>query len=334
MALAGIDEWVTGGRADAVAAAVVGPGGTILERRLAGGARDGSLFALASLTKPAVALAALVAVEEGALELDAPVAEHLPAFGDAARAQITLRHLLAHAAGLPESVRGTAPIDVQPVEPPGRVRIYSNEGFHVVGLLLAESTGMSHQEYVTEAVLRPLGLDAHLPLPPRLADRALVVRDPGLSSPGVPLFNAPEWRSRGNAAGGMFATLDAVAGLAGLLLDGCAPLLSAETGAELAAVQFAGIPGGLLSFPKLHCPDWGLGLNVRGTGGPHWAGAAVSPATLSHFGASGTLIWADPVRRVGLACLAARGTYSGWMLQPGGWPDLSAAVIEEHGAPG
>ena len=40
-------------------------------------------------------------------------------------------------------------------------------------------------------------------------------------------------------------------------------------------------------------------------------------------------MWADPVARVGLVCLANRGTYSGWMMQPGGWADLSDAVLRE-----
>ena len=119
-----------------------------------------------------------------------------------------------------------------------------------------------------------------------------------------------------------------------LLLAGGAPLLHRDTWSELAAVQFPGIPGGLESFPKLHCPDWGAGVNIRGTGGPHWAGDAVSPSTLSHFGASGTLMWADLERGLGLVCLANRGTYSGWMLAEGGWTELSGEVIAEHGAPG
>ena len=77
----------------------------------------------------------------------------------------------------------------------------------------------------------------------------------------------------------------------------------------------------------MHCPDWGLGLNVRGTGDPHWCGDAVSPATLSHFGASGTLMWADPAAGRGLVCLANRSTYSGWMMRPGRWADLTAQVL-------
>jgi CubicO group peptidase (beta-lactamase class C family) len=331
VALDMIDRWIEEGIVGSVAAAVVRPGGEVVERRFAGAATEGSLFALASLTKPIVALAAMVAVEEGVLHLDAPVAEHLPAYRDGHRDAISLRHLLSHASGLPESVRGTPPLEVMPVRPPGTARIYSNEGFHVVGLLLAAAAGMSFQRYVDEAVLAPLALDAWLPLPDDEAPRAVIVQDPGLSAPGVPLFNASQWRRRGSASGGAFASLDAIARLAGLLLDRGDPILPGEAFDEVARVQFAGIDGGLESFPKLRCPDWGLGLNVRGTGSPHWAGDAVSPATLSHFGASGTLLWADPAAGIALACLANRGTYSGWMLAPGmGWPALSAAVVEEH----
>ncbi len=187
----------------------------VVERRFAGDAGERSLFALASLTKPVVALAALVAVEEGVLELDAPACALLPALDDADRRSITLRHLLSHASGLPESVRGTPPLEVELKYPPGTHRAYSNEGYHLIGLLLEAATEMPFQRYITDAVIRPLGMDAFLPLPEAEQGRALEVRDPGLSSPGVPLFNAPQWRRRGNAAGGMFAALDAYARVVG-----------------------------------------------------------------------------------------------------------------------
>ena len=64
-------------------------------------------FALASLTKPLVAAAALVAAEEGSVDLDAPVAEHVPQVP----AAFTLRMLLAHYAGLPEGATAE-PLDV------------------------------------------------------------------------------------------------------------------------------------------------------------------------------------------------------------------------------
>ena len=100
-----------------MAAAVVGPEG-ILEERVAGAARPDSLFALASLTKPLVALAVMVAAEEGSIDLDAPVAEHLPAYRTPTKDAITARHLLSHASGLPEvGPRGVASLDVEPVHP-------------------------------------------------------------------------------------------------------------------------------------------------------------------------------------------------------------------------
>ena len=333
MTLELIDTWTQDGRADAVAAAVVRPDGAS-ERRFAGAAGERSLFALASVSKPIVAIAALVAAEEGAIDLDRPVADHLPAYADAARAAITPRHLLSHASGLPESSRGTPPLEVQPVRAPGVRRVYSNEGFHVLGLLLAEATGIELPRYLREAVLEPLGMEAFMPLPEPEYGRALEVRDPGLSAPGIALFNDAGWRRRINAAGGVFATLDGVARFAQMLLARGAPLLADETFEEFADVQFPGIPGGLESFTKLHCPDWGLGMNVRGHGSPHWLGDGVAASTLSHFGASGTLLFADPHSGVGLVCLANRGTYSGWMLAEGGWTELSGEVIAEHGAPG
>ena len=326
MAWDAVNNWVAEGDVPGVAVALVGRSG-VEELHFAGTAQAGSLFALASLTKPIVAIAALVAAEEGTIELDAPVGDHLSQYRDSARASITARHLLAHASGLPEIAKGVAPLDVQPVRPPATRRTYSNEGYHVLAALIEAASGIDYRRYVTEAVLRPLDMDAFLPLPGEQDGRALEVLEPGLVAPGVQLFNGPEWRSRGSAAGGCFATAEAYARVVQLLLAGGAPLLSAESGRDLASIQWPGLEGGLESYPKLHCPDWGLGLNVRGTGDPHWCGDAVSPATLSHFGASGTLMWADPVAGRGLVCLANRSTYSGWMMRHGRWADLTAQVL-------
>jgi CubicO group peptidase (beta-lactamase class C family) len=96
---------------------------------------------IASVTKPLVAYACLVAVEEQTLALDAP----------AGPPGSTIRHLLAHASGLP--FEGATPIDA-----PGRRRIYSNTGFEQLGDALADAAGMSAGDYLAEAVLAPLGL--------------------------------------------------------------------------------------------------------------------------------------------------------------------------------
>jgi CubicO group peptidase (beta-lactamase class C family) len=97
---------------------------------------------LASVTKALVSYATLVAVEEGSLTLDQP----------AGPPGSTVRHLLAHASGLP--FEGQARLTT-----PGRRRIYSNTGFEVLGETLAAATGMPVTDYLREGVFAPLGMD-------------------------------------------------------------------------------------------------------------------------------------------------------------------------------
>jgi CubicO group peptidase (beta-lactamase class C family) len=324
-----IDTWVDEGDVSAAAAAVVGPLG-IRETHSAGTAEPASLFALASLTKPVVAMAVMVAAEEGSIDLDAPVAEHLAAYRTPAKRAITPRHLLSHASGLPEvGPTGVPALDVEPVCPPATRRIYSNEGYAVLGTLLAKTTGIGHADYVHGAVFAPLGMDAFLGLPESESGRALDVREPGLWRAGTPLFNARGGRQRATAAGGAFATCAAYAAFVQVLLQRGTPLIAAETFDEFARVQFPGLPGGIESFVTWERADWGLGCDIRDGKEPHWTGTRTSAATLSHFGASGTLMWADLDAGMGLVCLANRGTYSGWMMRPGRWGDLSDRVLAE-----
>lgn len=100
-------------------------------------------FALASVTKPLVALAVLVAVEEGTVGLDDP----------AGPPGSTVRHLLAHASGL-------GPDGAAVLAPPARRRIYSNTGFEVLGRHLEVASGLDVATYLREAVVEPLGLSA------------------------------------------------------------------------------------------------------------------------------------------------------------------------------
>jgi CubicO group peptidase (beta-lactamase class C family) len=100
-------------------------------------------FPLASVTKPLAAYAALVAYEEGAIELDEPAGPE----------GSTVRHLLAHTSGLAfDEHRATAA--------PGTRRLYSNAGFEVLGDHIAKATDIPFAEYLHQAVLEPLGMTA------------------------------------------------------------------------------------------------------------------------------------------------------------------------------
>jgi CubicO group peptidase (beta-lactamase class C family) len=103
------------------------------------------VFRWASVTKLASALATLVAVEEGVVDLDEPAGPE----------GSTVRHLLAHASGLPFD-------DGAAIAPVGRRRIYSNQGFDVLAAQVAERAEMPFERYLGEAVFRPLGMAAEL----------------------------------------------------------------------------------------------------------------------------------------------------------------------------
>lgn len=97
-------------------------------------------FPLASVTKPLVATAALLAVEERSLDLDQAAGPE----------GSTVAHLLSHASGLG--------LDGRTLAEPGRRRIYSNTGFEVLGETMETATGMSVASYLAEGVLGPLGM--------------------------------------------------------------------------------------------------------------------------------------------------------------------------------
>lgn len=119
---------------DSAAAAVVGPSGVI-----AGHGDLDKSFTLASVTKPLVARAAQIAIEEGAVELDTP----------AGPPGSTIRHLLAHASGV--SMRSA---DV--LARPGQRRIYSNYGFELLARAVEAAADIEFASYLTEAVFEPL----------------------------------------------------------------------------------------------------------------------------------------------------------------------------------
>jgi CubicO group peptidase (beta-lactamase class C family) len=98
-------------------------------------------FKWASVTKLLTATATLVAAEEGVLDLDEP----------AGPPGSTVRHLLAHASGLPFD-------GPRPMSQPGKRRIYSNTGFDQLGTFLESKAEMPFGDYLNAAVLEPLGL--------------------------------------------------------------------------------------------------------------------------------------------------------------------------------
>ena len=131
-ALRQIDSWPV----ELAAAGAVDTGGVLATR----GPTD-AVVRLASVSKIVTALATLVAAEEGVVDLDEP----------AGPPGSTVRHLLAHASGLP--FEGAVPLAAA-----GRRRIYSNEGFSVLAEHVAVAAAMPFDVYAHAAVVEPLGI--------------------------------------------------------------------------------------------------------------------------------------------------------------------------------
>jgi CubicO group peptidase (beta-lactamase class C family) len=239
--------------------AVVSPSGT--ESAFLGGVTGGDRFEVASVTKLMTSLAALAAVEMGLVGLDQPVAE--------AGEGVTVRHVLAHAAGFPFEPPGRQ-------RPPEQRRIYSNVGFRVLADVVAVAAGTTFPAWLATSVLDPLEMSAT-----QLVQRRGIDGDP---------------------AAGAASTLDDLVRLASCLLDRGAPVIGPELFAEATEVQFPGLAGLVPGVGRFDPCDWGLGFELHDGKRPHWMGDRRSPAAFGHFGATGCFLWVDP--DAGLAAAA------------------------------
>jgi CubicO group peptidase (beta-lactamase class C family) len=136
-------------------------------------------FRIGSTTKAMTALAILQQVDQGVLDLDAPITRYLPGFELAAPGQasrITLRHLLTHASGLHDTSAKDesdlfGPTDAgaltrwvaaqqgsTPYAPPGRFWNYSSANYMYAGQILERVTGLSYPDYMDSRVFAPAGM--------------------------------------------------------------------------------------------------------------------------------------------------------------------------------
>lgn len=132
-----------------------------------------------STTKGATAACANLLVQRGELDVDAPVADYWPEFGQADKEDIPVRWLLCHKAGLPtideqlscEEVLAWEPViralEVQtPIWEPGTAHGYHAVTFgYLVGEVVRRITGRSLGTYFADEIAGPLGLEFWIGLP-------------------------------------------------------------------------------------------------------------------------------------------------------------------------
>jgi CubicO group peptidase (beta-lactamase class C family) len=151
-----------------------------------------------STTKTMAALAALVLVDRGELDLDASVAQYWPEFAGNGKAGVKVRHLLSHTSGVsgweqPITLqdvydwdKSTALLAAQaPWWEPGTASGYHMLNYgHLIGEVIRRITGQRLGEFFAAHVAGPLGADFHIGLPPSEFPRvANVVPSPPPSEP-------------------------------------------------------------------------------------------------------------------------------------------------------
>ncbi len=148
-----------------------------------------TVYSLASTTKPMTATALMILVRAGKVNLDAPVERYLGpgqlTVYEGRAADVTVRRLLHHTAGLPQHFNyfyADEPDRPRPLEetirrfaiivrPPGEEFQYANLGYAMIGHIISRVSGRPLAEFMREEVYQPLGMTA-------------TVFDPDLHSPG------------------------------------------------------------------------------------------------------------------------------------------------------
>lgn len=358
-ALEQIDGWI-GESGVPGAAAVIWHRGEIVGRRYAGEAQpaipidETTLFGLASVTKPMTAATVVTLVENDLLALDEPVAAYLPDFASASssddslrdlRGSITIRQLLSHTSGLPEDLpRGTfssreAPTlrqltDAMLKQPlwttPGTELVYSNTGYGVLSRVAETVSGRDFWDLTWENVFEPLELHDTIARPgPELDQRIARVRDVYGQGRPTEAYNSQYWRNLGIPWGGLYGSPDDAVRFAATFLRQGDGFILPELAREMITDQVHGLKGEVqaarVDWPVAY---WGLGWEIKGTKVRHWTGNLTSPQTFCHFGAAGTLLWADPALDLAAAIFANRATFHLWPFVPPRWATLSDALVE------
>ncbi len=262
-----------------------------------------TVFDLASLTKLFTATAAMRLIEEGKIELDAPVANYLPVFKNVGgeRAQVTIRHLMTHSAGFPAGgayagktrtiAQITEEIAASPQKyAPGTQFLYSDFSFITLAAVIEAVSGQTLDAYCHDTIFAPLGMkDTAFRPQDELAQRA------ASTSPSDDLpttrgkVHDPTAAALNGVAGsaGVFSTADDLARFCQMFLNGGeyagARILKPETVALMTSKQspFVGSARGL-GF------DLDSPYSIRG---------ALPPGSFGHTGFTGTSLWIDPLTK-------------------------------------
>jgi serine-type D-Ala-D-Ala carboxypeptidase len=271
-----------------------------------------SRYYLGSFTKIFVATLVMQQVERGAIMLTRPVADYLPACAARGKGAVTVRHLLAHASGLPDELAMpletsmplpelVAEICAQPlVFAPGTRSSYCTWGFVILAEILRLVTGRTLEELGRDELFAPLGMaDSAFGCAADAAEQIVPIFDADLALHSR--FNDPRVLTAVRGDSGAFASAGDLATFGQMMLNGGSfgnvQMLSPVTVRHMTQSQY---PWGdsverLAGTGEEHFVTLskGLGWMVRGQG--FFRGSdLMSPRAFFHGGYLGMRVIVDP----------------------------------------
>lgn len=273
-----------------------------------------TMFILYSCTKPLTAACVYILWERGLLQWDEPVATYWPEFSKNGKEEITIRHVLTHQGGFPQTPSSltwnkwedwdfvTRVISgVTPQYKPGEVMAYHPRNYGwVLGEVIRRVDGRPIDQFMSEEIFLPLGMtDSYLGLPRGLGDRVSRVHamEDCDRAGAIPIYNQPEVHRSVQPSGGGISTARDIARFYSVLnangsFEGV-NLLSPETISEVTRIHSEGTDRSLGGYRRR-----GLGLVI----GDSRMGCTGQPdeSSFGHAGAGTSVAWADPVS--GLSC--------------------------------
>lgn len=279
-----------------------------------------SRYLIASITKPIVGMAAVRLAAEGEFTLSERIGRLLPQFDKGVYRRITPRHLLTHTSGFPDMLPDNAALRAAHASLPdfvdraaevdldfltARDSRYSSVGFLLLGAIIEKITSGPAARFLQNEFFQPLEMnESWLGLPDDSADQLMPTVAPSILPEWQPDaddwgWNSRYWRTLGAPWGGMISTAADLGRFAEMMLsEGCSRNGKRIMPPEAVQAAMADQLQPISSQPGYVGPQrpWGFGWRH------HWPdhftsfGDFVSPGTVGHWGATGTVMWIDPVR--------------------------------------
>jgi CubicO group peptidase (beta-lactamase class C family) len=292
-----------------------------------------TIFPIMSASKPVVAAAIMLLVEEGRLSLNRPVVEYIPELCGEGTDEILVHQLLTHTAGFSElavmmfaAERLSKPINLPPMDEtqhkpihlylhgrypcavshkPGSQNMYGTYTYDLLAEIVRKVSGQRVEDFIGGRIFEPLGMnDSSYRMQPEF--EGCVVRRPvdGPLGNDQEVFNLnhPTVLDMPWGGGGMLGTARDLAVFGQTFLNGGEyggrRLVSPASAQAMTTNQIPGIGVQMMghSIPE---GSWGYGFMVQGNDRWPWDHGALQPiGSFYHQGMGGVSFWCDPLNEI------------------------------------